>query len=84
MALIDDIPYCLHDTLQGSECRVREPQGSIVYSDYRECSDSLLLLPGFNLMPRWFLTSTKPPPLLVCNGSAACRRQYHRTGMRLD
>ena len=36
-------------------CYLTGSRGAVVYDDYEQCADSWVLLPGFNLLPNWFL-----------------------------
>jgi Sodium/calcium exchanger protein len=37
---------------------IREGRGAIVFNDYKTCSASQILLPGFQLLPEWLLAGT--------------------------
>ena len=39
-----------------------DQKGYILYQNYKECQYSPLLLPGWNLLPDWFLQGTRVPP----------------------
>lgn len=54
-SLTSVLPPCDADTT--GACFNSEAQGAVVFSAYQECAQSPILLPGFNLLPRWFLTS---------------------------
>lgn len=44
-----------HDTSTSTNCYQEVGDGHIIHNKYASCSDSWLLLPGFNLLPNWFL-----------------------------
>lgn len=36
-----------------------DSKGYVVYNNYKECQDSFILLPGWNLLPDWILQSNR-------------------------
>lgn len=48
------LPVCAEDLAQGDACHVAVHDAQIIYNSYRRCFDSVILLPGFGLLPIWF------------------------------
>lgn len=46
------------DNTDGQQCVLRLGDGGVYYDAYQACSTSMILLPGFNLLPSWFVAST--------------------------
>jgi hypothetical protein len=44
-----------HDTSTSTNCYVEIGSSRIIHNNYESCTDSWLLLPGFSLLPNWFL-----------------------------
>ena len=44
-----------HDTSTSTNCYQEVGTGHIIHNKWEACTDSWLLLPGFNLLPNWFL-----------------------------
>ena len=42
-------------------------RGGVVHNSWRVCSESAILLPGFSLLPRWFLGGVRHPRPLRCH-----------------
>uniref|UniRef100_A0A7S0SLH6 Calx-beta domain-containing protein n=1 Tax=Mantoniella antarctica TaxID=81844 RepID=A0A7S0SLH6_9CHLO len=47
-----------HDTSTSANCYVEIGSSRIIHNNYESCTDSWLLLPGFSLLPNWFLIAT--------------------------
>lgn len=57
---IADPTMCSNET-EGQTCFWEYgDKGGVLYNEYDSCSKTAILLPGFNLLPNWFLASTPP------------------------
>jgi hypothetical protein len=58
------LPTC-SDNTDGKQCVQSFGDGGVYYDAYQACSTSTILLPGFNLLPSWFVASTIPLTFIV-------------------
>jgi hypothetical protein len=57
-----------HDTSVSANCYQEVGSGHIIHNKYESCTDSWLLLPGFNLLPNWFLIGASRRHTQQCSG----------------
>ena len=78
MSALDGVPVCTHETIPDTPCRVAEAQAEIYYSSYQECAHSVILLPGFDVMPQWFLAGALSQLRQSCTVRHAARARRVR------
>ena len=59
---LSSLPVCSDDT-NSQQCVQPYRDGGVYFNSYESCSASSILLPGFNLLPKWFLIGAT---LLAC------------------